>query len=44
LQYLDEDLLQHNVLWAAAGTPNAIFGLNSSDIESLTHGKIIAIK
>jgi prolyl-tRNA editing enzyme YbaK/EbsC (Cys-tRNA(Pro) deacylase) len=42
--FIDEDLLQHNVLWAAAGTPNAVFSLNSSDIESLTHGKIIAIK
>lgn len=41
--FIDEDLLQHN-LWAAAGTPNAVFSLNSSDIESLTHGKIIAIK
>ena len=42
--FIDEDLLQHNVLWAAAGTPNAVFSLNSSDIESLTHGKIITIK
>lgn len=42
--FIDEDLLQHNVLWAAAGTPNAVFSLNSSDMESLTHGKIIAIK
>lgn len=42
--FIDEDLLQHKVLWAAAGTPNAVFSLNSSEIESLTHGKIIAIK
>ena len=42
--FIDEDLLQHNVLWAAADTPNAVFSLNFSDIESLTHGKIIAIK
>lgn len=42
--FIDKDLLQHKVLWAAAGTPNAVFSLNSSDIESLTHGKIITIK
>jgi len=37
--FIDEDLMQHHVLWAAAGTPNAVFSLNSSDIKSLTHGK-----
>ena len=42
--FIDEDLLQHQILWAAAGTPNAVFSLNSSDIEALTHGKVIAIK
>ncbi|WP_367608152.1 YbaK/EbsC family protein [Legionella sp. W05-934-2] len=42
--FIDIDLLNHNVLWAAAGTPNAVFSLSASDIESLTHGKIIAIR
>jgi len=42
--FIDEDLLQYKTLWAAAGTPNAVFSLSSSDIESLTHGKVIAIK
>lgn len=42
--FIDEDLLQHEVLWAAAGTPNAVFSLNPSEIESLTHGKIITIQ
>ncbi|MCL9685682.1 YbaK/EbsC family protein [Legionella maioricensis] len=42
--FIDEDLLQHHVLWAAAGTPYAVFSLSSREIESLTHGKIIAIK
>jgi prolyl-tRNA editing enzyme YbaK/EbsC (Cys-tRNA(Pro) deacylase) len=42
--FIDEDLLQHPILWAAAGTPNAVFSLSSGDIESLTHGKTIAIK
>jgi prolyl-tRNA editing enzyme YbaK/EbsC (Cys-tRNA(Pro) deacylase) len=42
--FIDEDLLQYEVLWAAAGTPNAVFSLNSKDLEQLTHGKIVAIK
>lgn len=42
--FIDEDLLQHLTLWAAAGTPNAVFSLSSHEIEALTHGKVIAIK
>ncbi|MBI2785582.1 MAG: YbaK/EbsC family protein [Legionella longbeachae] len=42
--FIDEDLLQHNILWAAAGTPNAVFSLSSKEIETLTHGQVIAIK
>ena len=42
--FIDEDLLQQNILWAAAGTPNAVFSLCSRDIESLIQGNIITIK
>ena len=42
--FIDEDLLQHTILWAAAGTPNAVFSVRSNEIETLTHGKLIAIK
>lgn len=42
--YIDEDLLQYSELWAAAGTPNAVFSLDSSVIESLTKGKVISVK
>lgn len=41
--FIDEDLLKYKILWAAAGTPNAVFSLNSSDIENLTSGKIVSI-
>ncbi len=44
LIFIDEDLLQHGQLWAAAGTPNAVFSLQASDIEHLTLGKIVPIK
>lgn len=41
--YIDKDLFQYKELWAAAGTPHAVFCLNSTDIEKLISGKIIAI-
>ena len=42
--YIDEDLLQYEELWAAAGTPNAVFSISSADIQRLTHGKVVLIK
>ena len=33
---VDEDLLQHQVIWAAAGTPNAVFELRPVDLLRLT--------
>jgi len=42
--FIDEDLLRFNKLWAAAGTPNAVFSLCSTHLENLTQGKIISIK
>lgn len=42
--FIDEDLLQHEEIWAAAGTPNAVFGLHSSDLLKLTNGKVVSIK
>lgn len=41
---IDEDLLKFEKIWAAAGTPNAVFSLHSRDLESLTDGKIYSIK
>ncbi|CAN5441388.1 YbaK/EbsC family protein [soil metagenome] len=42
--FIDEDLLQYQELWAAAGTPHSVFSLKSSDLNTLINGKIIAIK
>lgn len=44
ITFIDEDLLKFEELWAAAGTPNAVFNLQSKNIASLTGGKIISIK
>lgn len=41
---LDEDLLKFEKIWAAAGTPNAVFLLNSHNLECLTGGKFCNIK
>ena len=40
---IDQDLLQHEVCWAAAGTPHAVFSLKSSDLVVLTDGEVIDI-
>ena len=42
--YIDEDLLQYKDVWAAAGTPNAVFQLPSSDLVKITSGKIMRVK
>jgi prolyl-tRNA editing enzyme YbaK/EbsC (Cys-tRNA(Pro) deacylase) len=42
--FIDKDLLKFEELWAAAGTPNTVFNLKSSYLQSLTNGKIITIK
>lgn len=41
--FIDKDLLKFEVLWATAGTPNAVFSLHSSDLSNLTNGKILTI-
>ena len=33
---MDEDLLQYNQLWAAAGTPNALFQLQAQDLLKIS--------
>jgi prolyl-tRNA editing enzyme YbaK/EbsC (Cys-tRNA(Pro) deacylase) len=35
---LDVDLREHNSIWAAAGTPHALFQLKPADLEPLTNG------
>jgi len=42
--YIDEDLLQYTDVWAAAGTPNAVFQMPSSDLVRITNGKIVRVK
>lgn len=42
--YLDEDLLQYATIWAAAGTPNAIFELTPAQLQAMTGGSTVGVK
>ncbi|WP_374723727.1 YbaK/EbsC family protein [Calidifontibacillus erzurumensis] len=42
--FIDEDLLQYDEIWAAAGTPNAVFKLTPKILLEITKGTIINIK
>ena len=42
--YIDEDFLQYPTVWAAAGTPNAIFELRTEDLQKMTGGIMANIK
>ena len=42
--YLDEDFLPYQTIWAAAGTPNAIFELKTEDLQKMTNGKTVQVK
>ena len=37
--FLDEDLLGYEVIWAAAGTPHAVFRLTPDKLHGLTGGR-----
>ncbi len=41
---IDEDLLAFEAIWAAAGTPNAVFRLSPADLSALTGGRIADLK
>jgi len=42
--YVDEDFVQYQTIWAAAGTPNAIFELKTEDLPKMTDGKVVRVK
>jgi len=42
--FIDEDLLAHRELWAAAGTPSALFQISPADLARATGGRVISVK
>lgn len=41
--YLDEDLMDHDEIWAAAGTPRAVFRLTPAELERITGGDVVRV-
>ena len=42
--FIDEDLLQFEEIWAAAGTPHAVFKLTPDELKEITGGEVISVK
>ena len=40
---VDEDLLQYEQIWAAAGTPRAVFQLTPADLQRITDGRVVSV-
>ena len=38
--YIDRDFMQFEVIWAAAGTPNAVFAIAPSELVQITGGTV----
>ncbi|MGO9660038.1 MAG: YbaK/EbsC family protein [Acidimicrobiales bacterium] len=41
--YLDEHLLDHTLVWAAAGTPRAVFSIAPTDLLRITSARVVAV-
>jgi prolyl-tRNA editing enzyme YbaK/EbsC (Cys-tRNA(Pro) deacylase) len=41
--YIDTDLMRYPEIWAAAGTPKAVFALTPADLGAMTGGRIVAL-
>lgn len=42
--FLDADLLRYAEIWAAAGTPNAVFPIEPEELVRLTGGEVVDIR
>jgi prolyl-tRNA editing enzyme YbaK/EbsC (Cys-tRNA(Pro) deacylase) len=42
--FIDESLASYPEIWAAAGTPNAVFRLSPNDLERITKGRYVAVQ
>jgi Cys-tRNA(Pro) deacylase len=42
--YIDQDLLNFEIIWAAAGTPNAVFPVIPTDLVRATNGEVADLK
>ena len=42
--YIDQDLLQYDEIWAAAGTPNSQFKISPDELVRITGAPVVAVK
>ena len=42
--FIDEDLRQYEEIWAAAGTPFAVFRLKPAELEEIAPGRVLTVK
>ena len=42
--FIDEDLLEYEEIWAAAGTPHAVVKLTPDELKMITSGTVISVK
>ena len=42
--YVDRDLLQYDIVWAAAGTPNSVFPIAPEELVRVSGGRVVEIK
>jgi prolyl-tRNA editing enzyme YbaK/EbsC (Cys-tRNA(Pro) deacylase) len=42
--FVDQDLLQYEEIWAAAGTPHAVFRLTPAQLVEMTQGEVISVQ
>lgn len=41
--FVDQDLLAYQEIWAAAGTPHAVFRLTPDDLIHMTGGRVVSV-
>jgi Cys-tRNA(Pro) deacylase len=41
--YLDQDLLQFDIVYAAAGTPTAVFAISPQRLQEVTDARVVAV-
>ena len=41
--FMDQDLLQYDVVWAAAGTPKAVFSADPKKLRDAVNAKVISV-
>jgi prolyl-tRNA editing enzyme YbaK/EbsC (Cys-tRNA(Pro) deacylase) len=42
--FIDEDLMGYSEIWAAAGTPNAVFRLTPQHLLKITGGQVVTVR